>query len=83
MPHSPRVFSCHRQSCLRGAQIAISPVGTSVQPQGYSCAATGIAIDDEGTVTFGDDGGCNGSGEGGGGANDAAASSVAGAAITG
>lgn len=68
---------------LRGTQIAISPVGTSVQPQGYSCAATGIAIDDEGTVTFGDDGGCDGSGEGGGGADDAAASSVAGAAING
>ena len=37
-------------------------MATSINPQGKSCAATLIAIDKDGNVTFNDDGGCNGEG---------------------
>ncbi len=49
-------------------------MATSVNPQGKSCAATLIAIDKDGNVTFNDDGGCNGEG----GTSTAASSDVEG-----
>ena len=45
---------------MRAAQIAISPVAETYNPQGYSCAATGISVDEDGKVEFGDSGGCDG-----------------------
>lgn len=51
-------------------------MATSINPQGKSCAATLIAIDKDGNVTFNDDGGCNGEG---GTSSDGGASSSGGA----
>ncbi len=56
-------------------QIAITPVATSVNPQGYSCARTGISVDKDGAVTYNDPGGCDGTSP-----NDAEGGTASGAA---